>query len=424
MALVLGLPHMQVPIAQPAPQPTSQLVPDAAAGSSAAGGASVNPLTCHPENANFVSGVRPLGKKTSSSTVWKHCRVLKDPNTLSTEAGAFFTAEAEKHGWVLDGKHKHTHVCLECGAGVKLTLNPPGASDPKNSPGQVYNSTQMANHIKKHHENLQHAKAALAGKKRRTDGKAATLSEHAAAKINPMTGMYHTGTKKQWSEAAKVCMAKWLVCRNQHISHSTVHDPHFLEMMCAATGDAEFKSMEVRQLADWVEAEAQRFTNAATVCLGRIVELAGQASIQMLTDAGWFKDRKKYLSMSFQAVEEDWSGNLVIRIDFANFVDGTAEANVDMIKAALDAVGATAAVIGATAQDMAAKKVAVLMDKETAHCGLHQNDKLMKIACGDLDKKKGGKVTNSFCPSCPPSKGHQRLESSFAFVASGKWLCS
>jgi len=107
-----------------------------------------------------VSGVRPLGKKTSSSTVWKHCRVLKDPNTLSTEAGAFFTAEAEKHGWVLDGKHKHTHVCLECGAGVKLTLNPPGASDPKNSPGQVYNSTQMANHIKNLHENLQHAKAA------------------------------------------------------------------------------------------------------------------------------------------------------------------------------------------------------------------------------------------------------------------------
>jgi len=186
-------------------------------------------------------------------------------------------------------------------------------------------------------------------------------------------------------------------------------------MMCAATGDAEFKSMEVRQLADWVEAEAQRFTNAATVCLGRIVELAGQASIQMLTDAGWFKDRKKYLSMSFQAVEEDWSGNLVIRIDFANFVDGTAEANVDMIKAALDAFGATAAVIGATAQDMAAKKVAVLMDKETAHCGLHQNDKLMKIACGDLDKKKGGKVSNSFLSFLPTKQRASALGKFFRF---------
>ena len=156
--------------------------------------------------------------------------------------------------------------------------------------------------------------------------------------------------------------------------------------MCAATGDAEFKS---RQLADWVEAEAQRFTNAATVCLGRISELAGQASIQILTDAGWPKDRKKCLSMSFQAVEEDWPGNLVICIDFANFVDGTAEANVDMIKAALDAIGATVAVIVATAQDMAAKKIAASTHKGTAHCGLHQNDKLMKIACGDLDPKKG-----------------------------------
>ena len=69
----------------------------------------------------------------------------------------------------------------------------------------------MANHTKKRHENLQHAKAALASKKCRTDGKAATLSEHAAAKTNPTTDMCHAGTKKQRSEAAKVCMAKWLV---------------------------------------------------------------------------------------------------------------------------------------------------------------------------------------------------------------------
>ena len=48
MALVLGLPHMQVPIAQPAPQPTSQLVPDAAAGSSAAGGGVCEPAHMSP----------------------------------------------------------------------------------------------------------------------------------------------------------------------------------------------------------------------------------------------------------------------------------------------------------------------------------------------------------------------------------------
>ena len=370
----------------------------------------------------FLSGVeppaRPGGRKRKAGTseVWCNVVGLRPISTLPPEQQVLMQAFANANRHAPGATHCCTHIVEGggvCGAGVRLGFYK-GTTD-------RYNPTNLGRHILARHPSHPHAIKSRESSEEAKKHKVKELSAGAASKPLPgVAGMLVNTSLARRRKACDLAMLKWLIYGTQQVHHSTMRCPLLIGMVQEALGDSTHKPVRPAAVSEWVAAEVARFENAARVLLATAVAGLGDGWLQVLTDAGWLKDKNKYLSISVQFVPPDFSENVVLLLDFQKFDDGSAEANVRQIDGALQHYGQSLEAVGSAAQDMAAERVARLLGKEVADCLLHQSDKLMRQAVGDLDKRKGGEVVNPLPEFSTTKKKLQSIGKYFRF-AGKRW---